>query len=194
MNKYKIIAIVGKAGSGKDSILEEVMSGAIGPYDFHEIVSYTSRDPRENERDGVNYYFIDKYTFADMVHSGAMLEYTKFNNWLYGTALNSLSNEKINIGVFNPSGIVSLMNRPDIELYVIYITTTDKERLMRQLTREKNPDVREILRRYDADEDDFYLFEQNTINKLENFIRIENYDGGFFYTLEEVERFLDKIV
>lgn len=194
MNKYKIIAIVGKAGSGKDSILEEVMSGAIGPYDFHEIVSYTSRDPRENERDGVNYYFIDKYTFADMVHSGVMLEYTKFNSWLYGTALNSLSNEKINIGVFNPSGIVSLMNRPDIELYVIYITATDKERLIRQLTREKNPDVREILRRYDADEDDFYLFEQNTINKLKNFIRIENYDGGFFYTLEEVERFLDKIV
>lgn len=194
MNKYKIIAIVGKAGSGKDSILEEVMSGAIGPYDFHEIVNYTSRDPRENERDGVNYYFIDKYTFADMVHSGVMLEYTKFNSWLYGTALNSLSNEKINIGVFNPSGIVSLMNRPDIELYVIYITATDKERLIRQLTREKNPDVREILRRYDADEDDFYLFEQNTINKLKNFIRIENYDGGFFYTLEEVERFLDKIV
>lgn len=194
MNKYKIIAIVGKAGCGKDSILEEVMSGAIGPYDFHEIVSYTSRNPRENERDGVNYYFIDKYTFADMVHSGTMLEYTKFNSWLYGTALNSLSNEKINIGVFNPSGIVSLMNRPDIELYVIYITATDKERLIRQLTREKNPDVREILRRYDADEDDFYLFEQNTINKLKNFIRIENYDGGFFYTLEEVERFLDKIV
>lgn len=194
MNKYKIIAIVGKAGSGKDSILEEVMSGAIGPYNFHEIVSYTSRDPRENERDGVNYYFIDKYTFADMVHSGAMLEYTKFNSWLYGTALNSLSNEKINIGVFNPSGIVSLMNRPDIELYVIYITATDKERLLRQLTREENPDVREILRRYDTDEDDFYLFEQNTIGKLKNFIRIENSNFMMDWTLEEVERFLDKIV
>lgn len=194
MNKYKIIAIVGKAGSGKDSILEEVMSGAIGPYDFHEIVSYTTREPRQGEIDGFSYHFVDKYTFADMVHDGRMLEYTKFNSWLYGTALNSLSNEKINIGVFNPSGIISLMNRPDVDLYVIYITATDKERLLRQLTREENPDVREVLRRYDADEDDFYLFEQHTISKLKNFIRIENPNFMIEWTLDEVEKFLDKIV
>ena len=119
--KYKVIALVGKAGAGKDSLLEEVLTGNLGKYDLHEIVSYTTREPRQGEIDGFSYHFVDKYTFADMVHDGRMLEYTKFNNWMYGTALDSLSTEKTNIGVFNPAGIISLMNRPDIDLYVIYI-------------------------------------------------------------------------
>jgi len=194
MTKYKIIALVGRAGAGKDALLEEVLSGTIGAYDLHEIVSYTTRDPRQGEIDGFSYHFVDKYTFADMVHDGRMIEYTKFNNWMYGTAVDSLSSEKPNIGVFNPAGIISLMNRPDIDLYVAYITATDKERLVRQLTREENPDVREVLRRYDADEDDFYLFEQHTIGKLKNFVRIENHDGLIWRTLDELEKFLDKIV
>ena len=189
--KYKVIALVGKAGAGKSCLLDEVLTGSLGSYDLHEIVSYTTREPRQGEIDGFSYHFVDKYTFADMVHDGRMLEYTKFNNWMYGTALDSLSTEKTNIGVFNPAGIISLMNRPDIDLYVIYITATDKERLIRQLTREENPDVREILRRYDADEDDFYLFEQHTIRKLVHFTRIENGDHTFYDALEKT---LDKIV
>lgn len=86
------------------------------------------------------------------------------------------------------------MNRPDIDLYVIYITATDKERLIRQLTREREPDVREVLRRYDADEDDFYLFEQHTIGKLAHFTRIENDDHTFWRALDALEKTLDKIV
>ena len=35
---------------------------------------------RQGEIDGLSYHFVDKYTFADMVHDGRMLEYTKFNN------------------------------------------------------------------------------------------------------------------
>ena len=194
MMKYKVIALVGKAGAGKDSLLEEVLTGNLGKYDLHEIVSYTTREPRQGEIDGFSYHFVDKYTFADMVHDGRMLEYTKFNNQMYGTALDSLSTEKTNIGVFNPAGIISLMNRPDIDLYVIYITATDKERLIRQLTREENPDVREILRRYDADEDDFYLFEQHTIRKLVHFTRIENGDHTLYDALDALEKTLDKIV
>ena len=194
MMKYKVIALVGKAGAGKDSLLDEVLTGNLGKYNLHEIVSYTTREPRQGEIDGFSYHFVDKYTFADMVHDGRMLEYTKFNNWMYGTALDSLSTEKTNIGVFNPAGIISLMNRPDIDLYVIYITATDKERLIRQLTREENPDVREILRRYDADEDDFYLFEQHTIRKLVHFTRIEKGDDTFYNALDAIEKTLDKIV
>lgn len=62
MTKYKIIALVGRAGAGKDALLEEVLSGTIGPYDFHEIVSYTTRDSRQGEIDGFSYHFVDKYT------------------------------------------------------------------------------------------------------------------------------------
>lgn len=191
MKKYKMLAICGKAGSGKSTLLDVVVGESQPP--VHEIISYTSREPRSNEVDGVNYHFIDKWTFADRIHRGEMLEYALFNGWLYGTALDSLVEDKVNVGVFNPQGIVSLMRRPDIELYVVYVWTSDAQRLMRQLTREETPDVREILRRYDADEDDFYLFEQNTIGQLEHFLRVENDDGNFDKAVTQVMTFLDKI-
>lgn len=54
--KYKVIALVGKAGAGKDSLLNEVLTGSIGNYDLHEIVSYTTRDPRQGEIDGLSYH------------------------------------------------------------------------------------------------------------------------------------------
>ena len=192
--KYKVIALVGKAGAGKDSLLDEVLTGNLGKYDLHEIVSYTTREPRQGEIDGFSYHFVDKYTFADMVHDGRMLEYTKFNNWMYGTALDSLSTEKTNIGVFNPAGIISLMNRPDIDLYVIYITATDKERLIRQLTREENPDVREVLRRYDADPSHACLQANRIFRRVAHFTRIENGDHTFYDALDALEKTLDKIV
>ena len=54
--------------------------------------------------------------------------------------------------------------------------------------------MREVLRRYDADEDDFYLFEQHTIGKLAHFTRIENGDHTFYDALDALEKTLDKIV
>lgn len=159
---FKIIALIGEAGSGKDSIMKRVL--AIEP-SLHEIVSCTSREPRENEIEGTNYYFYTKEGFENKIQKNEMLEYTLFNNWYYGTSYDSLSKEKINIGVFNPSGIRLLSKRNDIELITVYINRPAKLRLMGQLNREENPNVSEIARRVLADELDFSKldFEYKTI-------------------------------
>ena len=95
-----------------------------------------------------------------------MLEYTVFNEWFYGTSLDSLSTEKVNVGVFNPAGIRSLLQNPEIDLKVFKVKCSDKNRLLRQLKREKNPDVDEIVRRYYTDKEDFseLEFEYKEIN------------------------------
>ncbi len=87
-----------------------------------------------------------------------MLEATVFNDWVYGTGLNSLDEAKINIGVFNPEGIETLSEMDNIDLFVIRCMCPDKDRLLRQLYRESNPDVDEIVRRYLADKSDFNSF------------------------------------
>ena len=46
-----------------------------------------------------------------------------------------------------------------MDLTVYYICATAKNRLIRQLNREENPDVDEIIRRYKADYEDFYDLE-----------------------------------
>ena len=156
MNNYILFLLVGEAGTGKDTILQKVVSSA--PELFHEIVSYTTRPPREGEVDGVNYHFISGDKFAEMIYNGDMLEASVFNDWCYGTGKSSLVEDKINIGVFNPEGVNSILEMPFAEtttICVFRICTSDKQRLIRQLNRENNPNIEEIFRRYKTDKEDF---------------------------------------
>ena len=154
---YKIIALIGEAGCGKDTILKEVLAAA--PTTFNEIISCTTRPPREGEVDGVNYFFIDAEEFAYKVLNYEMIEATSFNDWFYGTSYDALRSDVPNIGVFNPDGIRALQGRPDIDLTVYKVVCKDKTRLLRQLNRENDPNVDEIVRRYKTDKDDFFDLE-----------------------------------
>lgn len=164
MKKYKIIALIGKAGAGKDALMKRILSKC--DYKWHEIVSCTTRPPREGEVNGVNYFFLTKEQFGDKMLNHEILEASIFNDWFYGTEYESLRSDCINIGVFNPDGIYALLDRPDIDLKVYYVRASAKARLLRQLNREDNPNVDEIVRRYTADEKDFYDldFEYTEIN------------------------------
>lgn len=171
VNMYKIIAIMGKAGAGKDTFLHEAMAQDIGT--LHEIVSCTTRPPREGEQEGVNYHFLTPEQFSEQLLNGEMLEATVFRDWCYGTSTQGLNPNKINIGVFNPAGVDILRDIPNVKLFVIYVTADDKERMLRQLLRENNPDVREIVRRFSTDEEDFIIAEQ-LLNETYNYVVVVN--------------------
>lgn len=173
---YNIIALIGKSGSGKDTIMKEIIKQRS---DLHEIISCTTRPKRENEIDGVNYYFLTPSEFTEKVLKYEMLEATCFNDWFYGTSYDSLDKNKINIGVFNPEGIENLLlHRSKINLTIFYIKCSDKERLIRQLNREEFPDIDEILRRYKTDKEDFSYLDFNYIeldnNTLQDKIKCVN--------------------
>ena len=152
MKQYKVIGIIGKAGSGKDSLMKNLLQ--FNP-SLNEIVSCTTRDPREGEVDGVNYHFLSIDEFEQKLMNEEMLEATVFNGWCYGTSYDSLKEDVINVGVFNPAGIESLSQYKNIDLEVFYIHASDKIRLIRQLNREENPNIEEIIRRYFTDKEDF---------------------------------------
>lgn len=164
MNKniYKVVAIIGKSGSGKDTLLKNFLKDYTHQNDIHKIVSYTTRPPRENEENGKEYFFVSKEEFAEKVLSFEMLEAAEFRNWHYGTGLQSLDKNKVNIGIFDPERVSILADNPLIELYIIEVRTSAKERLLRQLTREDDPDINEIFRRYNTDENDFYDLDLDT--------------------------------
>ena len=149
---YKIIALIGEAGTGKDSLLKEILAQEPS---FHEIINCTTRPKREGEIEGVNYFYYTPEQFGEKVLQYEMLECTVFNDWFYGTSYESLRSDCINIGVFNPTAIEALLERPDVDLFLVRVCAEDKTRLMRQLNREDCPDVNEIVRRYSADRIDF---------------------------------------
>ena len=179
-NEYNIIAIMGSAGSGKDSFLNAIFKNKLIP-NAKPIISCTTRPIREHEQDGVNYHYLTNEEFAEQVVNGDMLEATIFNNWCYGTSLKNLDINSLNIGVFNPEGVEILQNNEKVNLQIIYIIADDKVRLLRQLNREEHPDCDEIIRRYGTDKKDF------------NDIRIKNISPDFIVE-NNGEKDIDTIV
>ena len=113
---------------------------------------------REGEAEGVNYFYLTEEQFADKVIHNEMLE-ASLHHWYYGTSYDALRSDTVNIGVFNPEGVESLIHAQDVNVKIFYITATNKTRLLRQLNREENPNVDEIIRRYGTDKADFIDFD-----------------------------------
>lgn len=156
-SKYKILALFGKSGSGKDTIKKWLAN----TQNINEIIPCTTRPKRDNEIEGLDYYFISNEEFAQKVLDCLMLEATDFNDWFYGTPLSALQKDKINVGVFNIHGIECLLQDPRLEVLPVYIQCFDKIRLFRCLNRERIVDCHEVCRRFLADEKDFENIEFN---------------------------------
>ena len=158
----KMFVVSGPSGVGKGTIVAELIKQSP---ELHLSISATTRKMRVGEKEGVNYYYYTPEQFLVHTLNDGMLEYTQFNGWFYGTSKDSVREDKINIGVFNPEGIRNLLRRNDVELIVVRVWRPAKLRLLGQLNREENPNVSEIIRRAAADEKDFaYLpFEYTVI-------------------------------
>jgi len=82
MSKGLLIVISGPSGAGKGTICKELLSKN---EDIFISVSATTRNPREGEKDGVNYFFISKDKFERMIGNEEFLEYAEVFDNYYGT-------------------------------------------------------------------------------------------------------------
>jgi guanylate kinase len=150
-NKYNVIALLGQAGSGKDTVFSALCNRHP---EWHRKISCTSRAPRDYEKDGVDYHFLSPLEFVN--NSEQFIEKQCFNNWWYGTRFTDLvPAPAFNIGVFNIKGLEQIFQYDNISILPILLSCSDKARLIRQLSREEEPNIQEIFRRYNADKKDF---------------------------------------
>src|SRR5215468_1851882 len=70
------------SGSGKTTLLQHLLKSF---KDLKFSVSHTTRAPRQGEKDGIDYFFVDRTAFLNMVERGEFLEWAEFNGQLYGT-------------------------------------------------------------------------------------------------------------
>ena len=82
MKKGKLYVISGASGAGKNTVINKTME--LRPELFYSI-SATTRKPREGEVNGVNYYFLDKARFEEMIANGEFLEHARYVDNYYGT-------------------------------------------------------------------------------------------------------------
>lgn len=83
MEKGNLFIISAPSGTGKTTILKRVIS------ELESIVfsvSHTTRTPRIGEKEGVDYFFVEKDTFETMQKKGLFLEWAEVHANLYGTS------------------------------------------------------------------------------------------------------------
>ena len=93
--KGQLIVLSGPSGVGKSTVIAELLSQRDIIY-FS--VSYTTRQPRVGEQDGVNYNFVDRAEFERMIAAGELLEYAEYVSNYYGTSLKAIQ-DKLDAGV-----------------------------------------------------------------------------------------------
>ena len=93
-NQKQLIILTGPSGVGKGTVIKEILSK------YKNIwisISATTREPREGEKEGENYYFLNQEKFKEMIEQNLFLEWAQFAGNYYGTPLSSV-NEKIRKG------------------------------------------------------------------------------------------------
>lgn len=83
MSGGKLIIFSAPSGSGKTTIVKHLLAKG---FNLSFSISATSRSPRGNEQDGVDYYFLDKDTFRERIDKGDFLEWEEvYSGVYYGT-------------------------------------------------------------------------------------------------------------
>jgi guanylate kinase len=146
MEKSKKIILVGPGGSGKNYMAEKFEKRG-----YVRCVTTTSRAPRANEKNGVDYYFEDREFFEKNRHH--FYEIDEFNGWLYGT-LNEDFGEA-DLVLMTPRGVKNLQPWDRSSSVVIYLNPP-KDVIKERLLARKDADSAE--RRMKTDEEDFKDF------------------------------------
>lgn len=139
-----MVVLVGESASGKSSV-EKIL---VDKYGYSKTVSYTTRPPRENEQDGVDYYYIDRKKFEDDFNNGFFVEVGSYNGWLYGTTKSQYTDNTV--AVLTPHGLRQIQKKlKNIDIISFYINVPRRDRLIKILQRGDNVD--EAIRRNQSD-------------------------------------------
>ena len=141
-----LVILSGPSGVGKDSLLGEW--SRINP-DVVRVVAYTTRPIREGEREGVDYWFVDRETFTRKADAGDFLEWKEVHGNLYATPLSDMEEllraGRIAVLKIDVQGAIQAMAlRP--EALSIFIKPPNWEELERRI-RDRQLDTAEQIER-----------------------------------------------
>ena len=181
LNKDDSIMVIlsSPSGAGKTTITKKIQQ----KYQSFKIsVSHTTRKPRSNEVDGVDYYFISHEKFKKFISEGKFYEYAKIFDNYYGTSKANVDQMiKKNDIIFDIDwqGTKQLSKFKNLNLIKIYLIPPSKNELEKRLIKRNQDSPQEIKRRlkaYDSDIQHWKDYDHIVINEdLENcYKQIEN--------------------
>lgn len=142
-----MIILFGPSASGKTEIGKLLMS----KYGLKKIVTCTTRAPRINEVNDVDYHFYTKEEFEKLVKENAFVETVSYNNNFYGSLKKEIADNKVVI--LEPNGVKKYLELNNPSIVTFYTDCPKEVRKARMEGRKDNPE--NIIQRLTNDEKDF---------------------------------------
>ncbi len=146
ISKELLLVLSAPSGAGKTTLARRLLS-ELGDACFS--ISYTTRQPRGQERDGVDYHFVDTRSFQEKIDRGEFLEWAEVHNHFYGTDVSVIEQARKSHGVavFDidvQGGAAIKRQRPDAIL--VFVLPPSMDELERRL-KGRQTDHEDTIRR-----------------------------------------------
>ena len=158
-----MIVLAGASASGKTEVAKVLAS----KYGITKIVTTTTRDKRKDEADGVDYFFVSKEKFEQMILEDRFVEYTLYNGQMYGSTKDQIANDKC--VVIDPAGLRSYIALNNKNIVTFYLEADEETRHKRMVFRGDDPE--KIKSRI---ENDRIAFKPENIAKVDFIIDASN--------------------
>tara|TARA_B100001057_G_C22638221_1_gene867146 strand:+ start:203 stop:796 length:594 start_codon:yes stop_codon:yes gene_type:complete len=149
-----MVILSSPSGVGKTTLTKKIQQ----KYDSFKIsVSHTTRTPRSNEVDGVDYHFVTNKKFEKLINESKFYEYAKIFENYYGTLKENVDeNIKINDIIFDIDwqGTKQLSKHKNLNLLKIFLITENKDELIKRLVKRNQNSREEIDLRFKSFNED----------------------------------------
>jgi guanylate kinase len=157
-----MIILVGASASGKTEVAK--MLGKL--FQMRKVITHTTRPMRENEKDGVDYYFVTKEEFVSLKKMNFFVETTDYNGNFYGTSHKELEDNKVLI--VDPNGLKSFVKLKDPRIVSFFMNATKETRRVRMIKR--GDSIEDAIKRIATDDT---KFNEQTMHKCDYIIDSE---------------------
>lgn len=155
--KKKLFVVFGKTSTGKDTVCNYMNQR----YGIKPVVSYSTREMRSYEKNGVQHFFISDQEMDELEKRDDLLAWTKFpkTGIRYCATLSSIGDAETATYILNPDGIDWMRGHADnlnAEIIVIYMNLPEKA--IRQRARLRGDDPEKIKERLASESEEFDKF------------------------------------
>ena len=204
-NDGVMIVLSSPSGAGKTTLVK--MLSKIDNYEIS--ISHTTRQPRLNEKNNKDYYFVNEDEFKRLINNQEFLEYAKVFNNFYGTTrtpvIDKLNKGKNVLFDIDWQGADQIKNKKlDYKLITFFILPPSKEVLFERLSNRDMKDkliVDERMKQFGRDvlhwiNYDYVVINddlENCFSKITNLINAEISNGSKDYDLEYIRNHVEKL-
>ena len=153
-NKNIMVILSSPSGVGKTTLTKKIQQKH---QNFKISVSHTTRSPRSNEVDGVDYHFVSKKKFEELIENNKFYEYAKIFENYYGTLKKDVDETLLKNDILfdiDWQGTKQLSKFKKLNLIKIFLITKNKDELKNRLVKRNQNSENEVKKRFESFDED----------------------------------------